>query len=244
METDMTIALARQPALWYQIAQGLQLDFVDRAASGDLRLPTEAELAKSYGVSLLTLRQAMDFLARKGLVDRKRKLGTFVLRDAVMKKEELFLGSISKVFAQQKSDKVDVLERRIVDTPASLRAAFGGERKVCKITRLRYQNGRVTDLAVNHLIRGVARSIDRRMLERMPITQAIHEHSDVKIGHARQELEAGIAPAAVAKQLGVTPLDPVLILTGYTYNDADELIDHARIMYRGDSVRFALTYKS
>ncbi|HVA39094.1 MAG TPA: GntR family transcriptional regulator [Candidatus Binataceae bacterium] len=236
-------ALAKHPARWYQIARDLQFEIAGRAAGGDLRLPTEAELAKKYGVSLLTLRQAMGFLAEKGLIDRKRKLGTFVRADAIIDKEILFLGSIRTVFAQQRSEKVRVLERRVVDTPPALIGPFGGERKVCKIVRLRYQRGRPTDLAINHLRRDVARGLDRRLLERLPITQAIHERGIAKIGYVRQELEAGISPDA-ARNLDMDPLSALMILTGFTYDDTDQLIDHARIMYRGDGVSFSLIYKA
>lgn len=46
-------------------------------APGDV-IPSETGMAKTYGIGRPTVRQAMDILVRKGLVQRKRGAGTFV----------------------------------------------------------------------------------------------------------------------------------------------------------------------
>ncbi len=43
------------------------------------QLPPERELARQYGVSLITVRRALDELTREGRVERTRGRGTFVL---------------------------------------------------------------------------------------------------------------------------------------------------------------------
>lgn len=45
--------------------------------AGDL-IPSETGIAKDYGIGRPTVRQAMDLLVRKGLIERKRGSGTFV----------------------------------------------------------------------------------------------------------------------------------------------------------------------
>ena len=68
---------ADEPA-WAQI----EAQLAERIESGGLqageRLPPERELARSLGVSRMTVRQALDTLARRGLVDRGVGRGTFV----------------------------------------------------------------------------------------------------------------------------------------------------------------------
>lgn len=46
------------------------------------RLPGEAELAVKYGVTRMTVRQAMTSLVNEGLVVRRRGVGTFIARNA------------------------------------------------------------------------------------------------------------------------------------------------------------------
>lgn len=74
--------LAKQPgrALYRQVAD----DLVARAARGELtpdeRLPPEAQLAEAFGVNRLTIRRALEDLARAGVVRTEHGVGTFVAR--------------------------------------------------------------------------------------------------------------------------------------------------------------------
>lgn len=49
--------------------------------SGELRLPRETELSEQLGISRNTLREALARLAGRGLIDRQRRLGTFIVPD-------------------------------------------------------------------------------------------------------------------------------------------------------------------
>ena len=78
--TKLALRLRRradEPA-WAQI----EAQLAERIESGGLqageRLPPERELARSLGVSRMTVRQALDALARRGLVERGVGRGTFV----------------------------------------------------------------------------------------------------------------------------------------------------------------------
>lgn len=49
------------------------------------RLPSERELSKQFGVSRMTLRQAIQTLADEGILERKIGSGTYVARQKVQK---------------------------------------------------------------------------------------------------------------------------------------------------------------
>jgi DNA-binding GntR family transcriptional regulator len=83
--TKLALRLRRradEPA-WAQI----EAQLAERIESGGLqageRLPPERELARSLGISRMTVRQALDALSRRGLVDRGVGRGTFVRGHAV-----------------------------------------------------------------------------------------------------------------------------------------------------------------
>src|SRR5258705_10750651 len=63
---------------YHRIAETLR----ERIRAGELaagaRLDNQRQLAKSFGVTLMTLRQALEVLAREHLITRSHGLGTFV----------------------------------------------------------------------------------------------------------------------------------------------------------------------
>lgn len=62
---------------WAQVDRDLRLQIDQAGRVGD-RLPTERELANAYGVSRITVRQALASLAYDGYLDRVQGAGTFV----------------------------------------------------------------------------------------------------------------------------------------------------------------------
>ncbi len=47
------------------------------------RIPAESALAAEFGVSRMTVRQALEFLVREGVLERRRGLGTYVARPRI-----------------------------------------------------------------------------------------------------------------------------------------------------------------
>ncbi|MBI4628289.1 MAG: GntR family transcriptional regulator, partial [Candidatus Rokubacteria bacterium] len=68
---------------YHRIAETLR----ERIRGGELqpgaRLDNQRRLAKSFGVTLMTLRQALEVLAREHLITRRHGLGTFVAAPSI-----------------------------------------------------------------------------------------------------------------------------------------------------------------
>src|SRR3989442_13044002 len=68
---------------YHRIAEALRERIrVGELASG-ARLDNQRQLAKSFGVTLMTLRQALELLEREHLITRRHGLGTFVAAPSV-----------------------------------------------------------------------------------------------------------------------------------------------------------------
>src|SRR5207247_174174 len=68
---------ARVPR-YQEIAEDLRGRIQDGDLAPGARLDTQRRLATSFGVTLMTLRQALDVLEREKLIARRHGLGTFV----------------------------------------------------------------------------------------------------------------------------------------------------------------------
>lgn len=104
------------------------------------RLMTEAEMAKKYGVSLITVRKAIGSLTEKGLVVRKQGKGTFVVRPKLfrnMKKLQSFTEMCTQMGVKPGAR---MLENRLIPADRKIAESLGVEAgsSVIYISRLRY----------------------------------------------------------------------------------------------------------
>ncbi len=76
MET--TIHRDSSVPLYTQIAEALRLQIQYEKLKAGENFPSERELAEQYGVSRMTVRQAVQRLRKEGLIYYERGVGTFV----------------------------------------------------------------------------------------------------------------------------------------------------------------------
>src|SRR2546426_803105 len=68
---------------YHQIAGALRTRIREGALRPGARLDNQRRLAKSFGVTLMTLRQALELLEREHLIARRHGLGTFVAAPSI-----------------------------------------------------------------------------------------------------------------------------------------------------------------
>jgi GntR family transcriptional regulator len=226
--------------LWYQLAQSLRAAIVALDRDGDLRLPTEVQLAQHYEVSLTTVRQALSSLAAEGLISRHRRRGTFVNADALRAQALRVLGSADAVMAQQSSDEVRVLGRTRVSARA-LPARLGPVREAVLIRRLRLDDGVPVSYAENYLRPEHAARVSDEALAQAPVTKILRDELSLPLTRIDNEVSARTAPAEVAALLRIDALSPVLVSENVTYAAGTTPVDVARIHYRGDRFTYAIS---
>ncbi len=68
--------------LYQQVAERLEQQ-IHQQAFGDGKLPPERELTRQFQVSVITIKQALNLLANKGLVYRRPRQGTFIRQSSL-----------------------------------------------------------------------------------------------------------------------------------------------------------------
>ncbi|MFH8572148.1 GntR family transcriptional regulator [Streptomyces sp. NPDC017993] len=238
-----SLALNRKLPLWYQVSQSLRASILGRSPDAPLRLPTEDALAAHYGVSVLTMRQALKELETEGLISRHRRRGTFIEPSAQRGAPVRLLGSVDAIVAQQSGMSSTLLEHGPVPVPAELAEYFPGCQEVTEFCRLRgdEETGEPTNHARNYVRPDVAAKIDPADLERWPMTKVLRDAVGVRISRITDTVEARLADPETARLLEVPLLSPILHYTGITYDEAGQAVDVARIRYRGDRFSFTVT---
>ncbi|MEW2133548.1 GntR family transcriptional regulator [Streptomyces sp. NPDC005435] len=238
-----SIVLNRKLPLWYQVSQSLRASILGRSPQDPLRLPTEEDLARHYGVSVLTMRQALKELEDEGLISRHRRRGTFIEPDARRGTPVRLLGSVDAIVAQQSGMTTELLDHRRVPVPTALTEYFPSLTEVAVYHRLRGDEttGEPTNHAVNHVRPELAARIDPADLARHPMTKVLRDVAGAEISRITDTVEARLADPETARLLQVPLLSPILHYTGITYDARGRVLDVAVIHYRGDRFSFTVT---
>jgi GntR family transcriptional regulator len=125
--------------LYQQVADDVRTRIRSRVWPPGSRLPTEAELTTIYGASRITIRQALDIVARERLIVRQPGVGTFVLEPLVTAGPRL-LSSFSEEVRQLglvPTSRVLRQERRPAPSEVSDRLGLAPNDQVIVLERLR-----------------------------------------------------------------------------------------------------------
>ena len=241
-----SLVLNRKLPLWYQVSQSLRASILGRTPDASLRLPTEEQLATHYGVSVLTMRQALKELEEEGLISRHRRRGTFIEPGARRSTPRRLLGSIDAIVAQQSGERTTVLGHGTAPVPGELAEYFPDLPEVVAYRRLRCdgESGEPTNWAENAVRPELAAAVDPADLERWPMTKVLRDVVGVRISRITDTVEARLADPETAALLQVPLLSPILHYTGVTYDEDGRVVDVARIRYRGDRFSFTVTVEA
>ncbi|MGV9880361.1 GntR family transcriptional regulator [Streptomyces sp. NPDC003006] len=241
-----SIVLNRKLPLWYQVSQSLRASILGRTPEAPLRLPTEEQLAGHYGVSVLTMRQALKELEDEGLITRHRRRGTFIEPSARRGSPVRLLGSVDAIVAQQSGMTTELLDHGTAPPPAELAPYFPDSAEVATYHRLRSdeKTGEPTNHARNYIRTELATRIDLDDLVRWPMTKVLRDVVGMRISRITDTVEATLADPETARLLQVPLLSPILHYTGVTYDEDGRALDVARIHYRGDRFSFSVTLEA
>ncbi|MDT0318947.1 GntR family transcriptional regulator [Streptomyces millisiae] len=237
------LELNRKLPLWYQVTQSLRASILGRAPEAPLRLPTEEQLAGHYGVSVLTMRQALKELEREGLISRHRRRGTFIEPAAGPAAPVRLLGTLDAIVAQQSGETTTLLDHGPVPVPPELVGHFPDLAEVVRFRRLRREraSGEPVNWVENLLRPEVAARVAPAALARWPMTRVLRDVAGVAVGRITNTVQARLADPETARLLAVPLLSPILHITGVVFDECGRVVDVARIHYRGDRFSFAVT---
>ena len=240
------LELNRKLPLWYQVSQSLRASILSRAPDAPLRLPTEEQLAEHYGVSVLTMRQALKELENEGLISRHRRRGTFIEPHARPGTPVRLLGSVDAIVAQQSGMQTTVLDHGSAPVPGELAEHFPTTDRVRVFRRLRRDtdSDEPTNWAENFVLPAFGDRIEVADLERCPMTKVLRDVLGARISRITDTVQARLADPETARLLQVPLLSPILFYTGVTYAEDGRVIDVARIRYRGDRFAFSVTVEA
>jgi len=211
-----------------------------RIATGE-KLPAEILLAAEYGIGRPTVRQAIDLLVRKGLVQRRRGSGTYVLG----KKQQVDLFSLAgttSAFHEQgiavQSELLQPLELLNL-SPESENPLAGSS--VYLLKRRMLVDGIPVLLEYSYLHAGLFAGLERFDLQGRSLAQVAAEQYYLQAKRGRQTFRVVQADAGDAKLLGLQAGAPVLaVKRSLDFPSRSDGV-YAELLYRTDRFVFTQT---
>jgi GntR family transcriptional regulator len=232
--------------LYYQLRSVIE----DRIDSGDwppdTLVPSERELCEQFGISRITVRQALADLARDGRLVRSHGRGTFVGRSPLKKALLPLMGFTEDIRRHGQRPGGRVLRFEVVPaSPAVTRALqLGAGEKVIVLKRVRLANGRPMARETASLpARLVPRLLEEDLQDRS-LYELLREKYGIMPTRATQQWQAVSCPSADAKLLGIRKGSPVFFIDRTTYDQQGQPFEHVESYFRGDQYIFFAELKN
>lgn len=234
--TDIKISDQRLP-VYARLRDDLTSRIVSAEWVADAPIPSENHLAKTYEVSVGTVRKAVDGLVEEGLLERRQGSGTYVRRPS-------FDSTLFRFFQMRSPDGVRpsipsslLILRATITAPRDARQALNCN-DVIKIVRLRSLADQPILYEEIYIPSHRFSGFDTLSEEKIgPLLYPIYfERYGVLVKNAIDDLSFGSASREVARRLGLKAKDPIAIIRRTAF-DIDGRAVEWRIA-RGSAERF------
>lgn len=225
-----------------QVRESLRSSILNGSYAAHAKLPAESALSAMFGVSRITVRQALSDLQNDGAIVKVAGKGAFVAPRRAhqqLTRLEGFGEAMGRLGHQVANT---VLHHRDVIAPADVaqRLALAPGTLVTEITRLR----RLDNAPVSYETTYVSTKLGARLrgedLAARDIFTILETDYAIALGHADLQLEATLATDAIAAALNVAPGSAVLRIERLTHDAHGHPIDFEYLHFRGDTFQYRL----
>lgn len=212
--------LAKPQTLYLQLADELRARILDGVYAPNDLLPSEATMIATYGVSRITVRQAIALLVEEGIVQRIQGKGTIV---QALKVEQNFLGLhdfARDLTRQGHKPSFKILEYARTEPTEHFRELFSltkGE-QVHAILRLKLSDDQPIMLERLALPSNIFPQLDEKKLRTQWISQILSETYGVSLRKVRKTLQPVVIGQTESTCLNVAPRSLGLLVDRITWD--------------------------
>ncbi len=221
---------------------------LEQIESGSLKpgdtIPTERELIDRFGVSRITVRQAVNSLMSDGLLYRQRGLGTFVRSNRIEQELSTLTGFSEEMIDRGLTPGAKLISAEMVEadaaTAAKLRLQPG--QRVFRMVRLRLADGEPMALDITCCPPDLGEKLLGDDLQGALYT-LLEEKYGVELDQADQAIQAALADEFLATHLGIKKGMPMLQMERVVYAMDGRPVELSRTCYRADRYTYRVRLK-
>jgi GntR family transcriptional regulator len=206
------------------------------------RLDSEAQLMQRYGVSRITVRQALQALEQQGLIVKVAGKGSFVAPEKPSQDLTQLQGLAEAMAPQghQIRNRVLAVRHESADAALALRLGLALGEPVVHLRRVRLVDGVPLSLDLSWLPAAEGARIAQGDLARRDVFLMLEQDLGLALGHADLSIDAVTAEPEVADELGIEPGEALLRIERLTHTAGGRPIDWETLYCRADRFRWRL----
>jgi GntR family transcriptional regulator len=203
-------------------------------------IPSETQLENEFGVSKITVRNAIKELAQEGYVEPSSGKGTKVIRNTSASKLSKW-----KRFTELLVEEGHQIHKQLVQAKAVTNEEgtepyrLFGERCFC-IERVYRLNGKPY-IHFTHYLTARMEDLELADLD-MQSLYGMLEEQNIALGKFRDEFAVAAAPSRAAQQLGLKEGTPLLKRTRYSYDESGDAIEYSIGYYNTEMHQYIVNY--
>lgn len=225
--------------LYAQVASQIESAIARGVLAPGARLDTEVQLATRLGLSRPTLRQALQDLVDKGLLVRRRGVGTQVVRASI--KRPVRLSSLyDDLAASGREPSTVVLTHEVIPADAAVaeRLAMPAGERVLHLRRQRFADGHPLALMTNYLPADLAPwSAEELAASGL---YSLLRAAGIRICVASQRMGARLATAAEGRLLAERRGAALLTMERVGYDNSGRAVEFGASLYGASTYSFEL----
>jgi GntR family transcriptional regulator len=205
-------------------------------------IPTESELCDEYGVSKITVREAIKLLVRDGRLSRIPGKGTFITRQKIEQTLNRFF-SFTRWARQnglEPASRILKVETLSCDPHIARHLGIREGEQVTRIERLRLGNNEALMLEVIWIQADLCPELHLRDLANVPLNDILQNDYGIPLLRARESIEAQTADDYVSKLLSIEKEVLLLHVEHTAFAGGGRIAYFVSSSYRGDRVRFSI----
>lgn len=225
--------------LYLQIAQRLAADISSGQLPPGARVPSEAELMQMYGVSRVTVRQALLLLARNGQVVARRGKGTYVTRPALQQDLATLQGFQDALRSQGVEPQTELLE--FSSSAGRVDPARPAHLDLPVRLRRRYCVDGEPFAVVEALLPAAAATLGPQRAGHLAVYDILQQFLGLRVARADVVVRCTRPGAPIARELGTDARSPVLLMERTSFSQSGSPCEFMRIHIVPERYAFRLS---
>jgi GntR family transcriptional regulator len=204
-------ATRRDGPLYRQIERTLRDDIGRGAYAVGAELPTEAQLAARFGVSLITVRQALRELEAAGLI-RKRSAKAALVTAASPRRPSWDMNSFADIVAHTRDAKLDIVRWQPELSPRAAQVFGLEDTERCHCLRAHLIVGGLPEAEVAiYFPPRIGTRLERADFDDVVVFRSVQRRLGLRYAGAKVTVRAELAGARLARALAYRVGGPVLV---------------------------------